>query len=261
MRSLKKRRAPMPRTAAASSMRSGDRPAARRTALLEAIEGIDLVVDDPPDLQAEAVGTEVDGGDQVPWFVGIGWLAPAEPWILAPPTASAAAGISDRRNRQQCVQQNGNVTYLHVKSEDSGRSMPPNRPDPSSRDHFINRELSLLQFQRRVLAQAADPAMPLLERLRFLCIVSSNLDRFFEVRVAGVKEQMRLGSLDDDHDDGLAPAELHALISRKVHASSPSSTSCSTATSCPRWKEAWSSCAAAVDRRPARCGSGILHAR
>ena len=68
-------------------------------------------------------------------------------------------------------------------------------------DHFINRELSLLQFQRRVLAQAADPAVPLLERLRFLCIVSSNLDEFFEIRVAGLKEHLRLGTLSAG-DDG-----------------------------------------------------------
>ncbi|RTL54350.1 MAG: polyphosphate kinase 1 [Rhodocyclaceae bacterium] len=84
-------------------------------------------------------------------------------------------------------------------------------------DHFINRELSLLAFNRRVLAQAADDNVPLLERLRFLCILSSNLDEFFEIRVAGIKEQLKLGSTITE-PDGILPADLMRQVSAQAQA-------------------------------------------
>jgi len=80
-----------------------------------------------------------------------------------------------------------------------------------SPEHFLNRELQLLAFNRRVLALAEDKATPALERLKFLCIVSSNLDEFFEIRVAGVKEQLKLGATATD-PDGLAPREIFARV-------------------------------------------------
>jgi len=70
-----------------------------------------------------------------------------------------------------------------------GTQLHMSRPDADAPP--INRELSLLAFNRRVLALAADARVPLLERLRFLCILGSNLDEFFEIRVAGIKEQLR----------------------------------------------------------------------
>ena len=82
--------------------------------------------------------------------------------------------------------------------------------------HFLNRELSLLAFNRRVLAQAADETVPLLERLRFLCIVSSNLDEFFEVRAAGIKEQLKLGS-HAAAADGILPQEVFRRVTDQAH--------------------------------------------
>ncbi len=78
--------------------------------------------------------------------------------------------------------------------------------------NFLNRELGLLEFNRRVLAQAEDPSVPLLERLKYLCIVSSNLDEFFEIRVAGLKEQVKLGGLASGPDGLEAIADTQAPV-------------------------------------------------
>ena len=74
-------------------------------------------------------------------------------------------------------------------------------------DPYINRDLSLLEFNRRVLAQVSDPSVPLLERLRFLCISSTNLDEFFEIRVAALKQRLELGA-PAPGPDKLTPRQL-----------------------------------------------------
>ena len=81
---------------------------------------------------------------------------------------------------------------------------------------FLNREMGLLAFNRRVLAQAEDPSYPLLERLRFLCIVSANLDEFFEVRVAWIKEDIRTHTARPS-PDGLSPQQLFSRIAKQGH--------------------------------------------
>src|SRR5487761_2558850 len=82
-------------------------------------------------------------------------------------------------------------------------------------EHFINRELSWLKFNQRVLDEALDPTNPLLERLKFFTIVSSNLDEFFEVRVAGLKQEME-GGQSERSVDGLPPTETFRAFVRRV---------------------------------------------
>ncbi len=81
--------------------------------------------------------------------------------------------------------------------------------------HFLNRELSWLAFNERVLEEAQDPKNPLLERVKFFAIVSSNLDEFFEVRVAGIKQQIESGA-GERSADGLTPTENFHAITRRV---------------------------------------------
>src|SRR3989304_2436704 len=85
-------------------------------------------------------------------------------------------------------------------------------------EHYINRELSWLEFNSRVLEEAADPATPLLERIKFVAISSSNLDEFFEVRVAGLQQQLYAGLEPQDYGtDGLDAHAQLARITERAH--------------------------------------------
>lgn len=95
--------------------------------------------------------------------------------------------------------------------------MIPVAPPRFPPQNYLNRELCLLAFNRRVLAQAADERIPLLERLRFLSIVSSNLDEFFEIRVSGLKEQIR-SQMSLATIDGKTAQETFRLVAAETHA-------------------------------------------
>jgi len=87
--------------------------------------------------------------------------------------------------------------------------------DLKSPELYINRDLSLLEFNQRVLEQSLDENVPLLERLRFLCISSTNLDEFFEVRVASLKQKIELGSVQAGPDNR-TPQELISAIGERT---------------------------------------------
>src|SRR5438477_12373535 len=80
---------------------------------------------------------------------------------------------------------------------------------------FFNRELSWLEFNQRVLDEALNPANPLLERVKFFCITSANLDEFFEVRVAGIKQQIE-SEIVERSMDGLTATETFKAITHRM---------------------------------------------
>ncbi|HUR27163.1 MAG TPA: polyphosphate kinase 1, partial [Planctomycetota bacterium] len=97
------------------------------------------------------------------------------------------------------------------------RETPPPAIDLADPQLYLNRELSWLEFNARVLEQAREASVPLLERLRFLTISSTNLDEFYEIRVAGLQQQAAFG-IPTGEPDGLPPREILARISETAHA-------------------------------------------
>ena len=102
--------------------------------------------------------------------------------------------------------------------------------------NYFNRELSWLAFNRRVLNLCSEPTFPLLERMRFLSIVSNNLDEFFEIRVAGLEQQLESGVIEVGFD-GLGPREQLRRISVITSAMTADEYSCWTDTLVPELKK------------------------
>ncbi len=95
-------------------------------------------------------------------------------------------------------------------------SAPAVLPNLNDAKFFINRELSWLAFNERVLEEGLDPSVPALERLKFLAITSSNLDEFFMIRVAGLKQQL-VGHVEESGPDAMSPGEQLAAIATRCH--------------------------------------------
>ena len=108
------------------------------------------------------------------------------------------------------------VTRTNKTSATTSRNKSDPKRDPDNQSRLLNRELSLIKFNERVLAMAERADTPALERLRYICIVSSNLDEFFEIRVSSLKEQLRQYP-NAAGADGLSAEQAFERVQQAVH--------------------------------------------
>src|SRR5664280_1864706 len=136
------------------------------------------------------------------------------PQAVGETSAMPASAEPELRSLITARPRSSNGQFIRVVRADT----PPVDPEALPEDRFLEREISWLQFNERVLRLAADPSVPLLERTRYLAIFASNLDEFFMVRVAGLKRRIATG-LAVRSASGLEPREVFDEISCLLYTS------------------------------------------